>query len=311
MGSVRGENLRWHYTNAVGLLGIVEKRQLWATHFRFMNDTMEGVLMTEALETFIARQTGLAEGERDLLRNMLQSYQGAPHFMVTRVPDGNHFLLCGSKSGDELTLWRNYARDSISFAVGLDPEVPLGVIPPGEWNASSGEVLPWFDVDYRESGTELPAEYAGRLIDAVKRADLGDRIVDIDTALVDVLSRTKSAAFKDERECRVVSVVDSTALWRYRAGPLGITPYIALGTTSAWGVASSGEEVLPIRAIRLSANATPADHLALNALLENNGFGGGVEVEEVPTGNGGHVEETARLYAPSVDLLQAKNSLRV
>ena len=31
----------WHYTNLAGLIGIVERRKLWATDLRYLNDSTE------------------------------------------------------------------------------------------------------------------------------------------------------------------------------------------------------------------------------------------------------------------------------
>ncbi|MBM6588946.1 DUF2971 domain-containing protein [Brevibacterium sp. RIT 803] len=310
MSTTDADGLVWHYTDAGGLLGIIQGKQLWATHFQFMNDTLEGALMADPLDKFIADDDVLNSYEREMVKIMNQQYEGISRLKITRVPDGNHFLLCGSEKGDELTLWRNYAQGSVSFAIGLDPKCPLGVIPPRNSLTSSGRVQPWNKVDYREQDSELPDEYAARIRSAAQNTDKGDQIGDLSAALQYMYSQVKSSAFKDERETRVVCQTDNPDMWRFRAGQYGITPYVALGTANAWGENSPGDEPLPIRAIRLSANATPPDHLALNALLESHGFGGDAEIEEFMDHSGSIVDTYAREYEPPVQLIQATNSLR-
>ena len=108
---------------------------------------------------------------------------------------------------------------------------------------------------------------------------MSDRIRDVSSALLDVFCIAKSDAFEDERETRVVCLTTNTRLWNFRSGNFGITPYVGLGAADSWDDPSKGTDPLPIRAIRLSANASDADIFAVNALLEINGFAGGVEAE--------------------------------
>src|SRR5699024_1081578 len=158
-----------------------------------------------------------------------------------------------------------------SFAVGIDPESPLGVIPPKQVNFVNANVFPWRDVDYQPESSTLPETHMARIRAGLDDDDMGARIREVSAALRDIFCIVKSDAFEDEREARVVCLADNTRLWRFRSGEFGITPYVALGAADSWGEASEGSEPLPIRAIRLSSNASDADALAVNALLEVNG----------------------------------------
>jgi hypothetical protein len=42
------EGLLYHYTDQKGLLGILESKQLWATHYRYLNDTSEGQIVAQS-----------------------------------------------------------------------------------------------------------------------------------------------------------------------------------------------------------------------------------------------------------------------
>ena len=311
MTSSETDSLVWHYTDANGLMGMIKDRQVWATHFRFLNDSQEGWFLDKPLTDFLENDEPMSSSERDFIWDMLRPYVGQPITRMTKVPDGNHFLLCGSTSGDELTLWRNYARDAVSFAVGLDPQSPLGLVPPDkDVGITRHEMHPWRKVEYHSPETYLPTAYARRIREAVSQEDMGDRIVDVSDELTHLYSTVKSAAFKDERESRIVCVTNNTQLWRFRVSSYGITPYVALGGSDTWSGLSNGKIPLPIRAIRLSSNSTAADHLALNALLEHHGFRGDAKYEEIYDDTGRHVDTIYEEHEPPVQLLQSSNSLR-
>lgn len=309
MNAVESPDLVWHYTDASGLLGMVQGRQVWATHFQFMNDTMEGVLLLEPLRTFVKSSSTLSASDKDFMEKMLEPYAGESRLTISRVPDGNLFLLCGSTEGDELTLWRNYARENISFAVGLDPNVPLGIIPPDGDNVGFNSIQHWEKVRYQEPASHLPEEYQEQLRGALAAVDGGDRIRETSDQIQKILSFTKAKAFRDERETRLVVEANSTPLWRFRSGRFGITPYVALGVSEAWGKKSDGIAPLPIKKIRLSAAAKTADRLALDALLEKNGFAGSTDFGEVEF-EGGDRGVWAFETPPPVKILQASNFLR-
>lgn len=304
------DTLVWHYTNASGLLGMIEKRQLWATHYRFMNDSLEGSVLEHAVQKLI-NSSDLIEGDRALIREMYRTFDGIPMNLYSRTPNGNRFLLCGANSGDELTLWRNYAREEISFAVGIDSESPLGVIPPKQGLLGNPDISAWKAVDYQPESSILPDSHMSRIKAGLKLGDEGDKIRRVSDLLRDIFCMVKSSAFKDERETRVVCVTDNIHLWRFRSGNFGITPYVALGAAESWGETSKGEDVLPIRAIRVSSNAKDADILALNALLEANGFEGDVDTEEGFDHEGRPIIGSYSEIEPPVKILQASNSLRL
>lgn len=287
---------------------MVQGRQLWATHYQFVNDKREGSVFDEAMSALL-NSDDLSFPEQDLLKRLYRPSEARVDIGVTRVPEQNRFLLCGSASGDELTLWRNYAREDVSFAVGFDPKAPLGVIPPKANINVNANVFPWKLVDYQPAISTVPEAYMCRIRNGLNQKNGGAQIGKIQEVLLDMLCVAKSEAFKDERESRVVCLADNTDLWRFRPGRLGITPYVALGFAKEWGEGSTGEALLPIRAIRLSANASEADMLALDALLEANGFAGRVEVDFDDTGR--PVNGTVRAFEPPVHILKASNSLRL
>jgi hypothetical protein len=110
----------FHYTTAEGLLGIMQKRGLWATHMRFLNDFTDlsyGARMVRSeLERF--RAPGRRPGEiarrifgevRDGLLAMLDDCEAKT----------KHFIVCFCESDDLLSQWRGYASVGGGFALGF------------------------------------------------------------------------------------------------------------------------------------------------------------------------------------------------
>lgn len=110
-------NLVWHYTDGAALMNIIANNELWASSAAFMND------MNELLSGNLELRKHFDE-QRDTLPGPVTK------LLERHIPkDGsrtkNAFVLSGSTDPDSLTLWRNYGRHQVSFAVGFDKAVPL------------------------------------------------------------------------------------------------------------------------------------------------------------------------------------------
>ena len=62
VGDEPGPGLLYHYTDQKGLSGIIDSGNIWATHFRFLNDTSERL---EALDFITKSVDQIASTERD------------------------------------------------------------------------------------------------------------------------------------------------------------------------------------------------------------------------------------------------------
>jgi hypothetical protein len=106
-------NVLYHYTNAKGLLGILETNCLWATSARYLSDASEysyGLnLIGEAVEKRIRETTETKERVYlEVTRNNLREFPGVCVVSLTR-------------QGDLLSQWRGYAGCCGGFSVGLNP----------------------------------------------------------------------------------------------------------------------------------------------------------------------------------------------
>jgi hypothetical protein len=117
------EGLLYHYTTQEGLLGIIEKQKIWATHLQYLNDTSEGQIFTKLLLDELNRRaaadaekssTNITEFER-LLR---LSIDPADHQNETIdigssafswISNQSAFVTSFSADGNLLSQWRAYS----------------------------------------------------------------------------------------------------------------------------------------------------------------------------------------------------------
>ena len=129
----RDKKLRYHYTDATGLIGILTSHRLWATDTRFLNDPSEGRFLPEKLLALMAGKVGgLSARERDVIdairRNLASPRDTSSTFSVSFCADG-----------DLLSQWRGYGSFGTGYAIGLDlhdgPPPQLGLF----YDVSYGE----------------------------------------------------------------------------------------------------------------------------------------------------------------------------
>jgi hypothetical protein len=104
----------YHYTNDVGLRGILESKKLWLTDIFNLNDPSElrhGV--SNAVEILRAR-TEDGPKECKIFADRFA------RFSQTGMPDSAHYFVCSfSATGDDLGQWRAYADNGRGYAIGF------------------------------------------------------------------------------------------------------------------------------------------------------------------------------------------------
>lgn len=123
----------YHYTDARGLMGIVEKKVLRATHHRYLNDRGEirfgfelALEVLEKLESKIGPK--LTNRTKAKIEEMIQ---------------GDSYVACVSTSHNTLSQWRAYASDGAGYCIGLSlPDSERSKMGTGQ--SSSGEFAYWF-----------------------------------------------------------------------------------------------------------------------------------------------------------------------
>jgi hypothetical protein len=106
----------YHYTNDVGLKGILETGQLWLTDIFSLNDPSE---LTHGFSVAINALTSKVASDSRVSQIFTKNFaafaeQGA-------IQKTAHFFMCSfSSCGDDLGQWRAYADNGRGYAIGFD-----------------------------------------------------------------------------------------------------------------------------------------------------------------------------------------------
>jgi hypothetical protein len=246
----------YHYTPQEGLLGIVEKKKLWATKIQYMNDATEFRLALKMVRKELDRVIGNAHqaSERTAAAGFQESLKG--------IEDINIFAACFCEDGDLLSQWRGYTRGRHGYAIGFDTDVLMQVADRGGF--ALGPCI--YDRNVQSKIVhEVVLQCIKSELDFYTNRRLG-----FHGPLADILFRYgaffKDASFQEEREWRLVSrpIVYNDDQLRFRPGSSTIAPYYALPINH--------EDGLPIRKVVVG----PCPHTELSksavvALLTRHG----------------------------------------
>jgi hypothetical protein len=109
----------YHYTNDVGLRGIIESGKIWLTDIFNLNDPSE---LSHGFSQAISILNDRASTGHPATKLFAQTFQ---HFGTAGgLQASAHFFVCSfSSRGDELGQWRAYADDGRGYALGFDTRV--------------------------------------------------------------------------------------------------------------------------------------------------------------------------------------------
>lgn len=304
--------LVWHYTNAQGLMGILQSNAIWASSCAVLNDKSEIEYSKEVINEIL--EYHYHDFEDEAYNNIEGSdefdYEDYSH--IQRCVSGamsiahswdssNVFIACASKSGNDLGQWREYSGLN-GYALGLEKVVPLTppkIIADQTNDAMQDQRIYWQDVSY---GVDLQyfksiffAAYkrsAVRIKEAYEQDffDFDEIELEISRFFAPLITCTKHPGFTVEGESRlIVDQPDIGLSARFRAGNYGIGRYIeltAVNSTSDATFDHSGaqderhlRQKLPIRKILLGpAISQEQSRIELCHLLKGTGYDH-VEVE--------------------------------
>ena len=104
----------FHYTTNQGLMGILEKKKIWATHYRYVNDFSEfdygrGI----ALRIIRDIKTG---SDHVIVKLMLDKIL---EFIEAESAVNHYYVACFCGEDDLLSQWRGYANAGIGYSLHL------------------------------------------------------------------------------------------------------------------------------------------------------------------------------------------------
>jgi hypothetical protein len=118
----------WHYTDAAGARGILTQRDLWATHYAFLNDREELIHGEKVVQSAVEELADELEGDtRQILRDFLSGW-GA--FRLSAHTDVFVASFC-TDGGDRLSQWRGYGGAGAGYAIGFKSIPALADVTPG------------------------------------------------------------------------------------------------------------------------------------------------------------------------------------
>lgn len=109
----------FHYTNCVGLRGILSSGQLWMTDMFALNDPSElHYGYSEAIERL---RSSVGETDNAAGRYRQEFASQLENKTREKLKKSGHYFCCSfSRNGDDLGQWRMYADDGKGFALGFD-----------------------------------------------------------------------------------------------------------------------------------------------------------------------------------------------
>jgi len=251
----------YHYTTQQGLLGIINDKEIWATHTQYLNYVREfRHALDLAKEELSAMQNEPARNERE--RTCLAEMERALLPGMERI---NVCVCSFSEHGDVLSQWRAYGGSASGFAIGFS----------GDFLRKTATDYGWLvpviydEQDQRELVRTLLEDVLG---ENLKRSNekpegysvLGGNLVDYLYRYAPIL---KHKSFKEECEWRIVTrpLIFVDDRFRYRTGTSMLIPYYRLPL--------GNEEALGIQEVIIGPTPYPEQsHRSINGLLLKNEF---------------------------------------
>lgn len=209
------ENI-YHYTTQRGILGIIQRREMWATQVHFLNDRNEIFLTFKLLKEELERQY-----DKTQTRPLKRLLKGIREFLD--VMDQGHICISSfCETGDLLSQWRGYGNLGKGYAIGFDLKELKRI-------AHKHHFILWPCVYC----PDLQLELVRYLIDLwcsqftdgnFTQAQI---LKQIDIDICQLAPIIKDESFIEEKEWRLVSSVvsDQSARFAFREGEYALIPY--------------------------------------------------------------------------------------
>ncbi len=104
----------YHYTDQKGLLGVIKKKEIWASHHQCLNDTQEFLHAKSIIRAEINKRCASTNPEnRSSFETMRAALDGPG------MEEVNLYVASFSQDGDSLPQWRAYGGQVSGFALGF------------------------------------------------------------------------------------------------------------------------------------------------------------------------------------------------
>jgi hypothetical protein len=215
----------YHYTGAVGLLGIIQNRTLWATDYQHLNDRKEYRIGAKLLQDELGR-CRLEEKQRRSFERLVAETQRSC------------YVLSFSEMGDQLSQWRAYCPGGNGYSLGFQQSNALFAsakqhhfnLVRCEYDVQEQRKLCRYLVESFLDGMVTKQSWWSENKDVPSRVRAFFARYQWNLALALVMSALKHHGFEEEKEWRLVSQYPDEALYgvSFRFGRFGVTPYFEL-----------------------------------------------------------------------------------
>lgn len=255
----------YHYTDAKGLLGIIENNRLWASDVSFLNDPSETRFFPDFLfSTMENRKGGITDQQQEII-HLLKGK------LTSSRPTFQTLCISLSRSGDLLSQWRGYGNFGNGYAVEFKNS--LGLVHP--------QLGLFYDVCYGD--TDI-TDFSNDLLCIMDEAFVkwGDDLIDDWARVIQALAiGFKDSSYAEEKESRIVVNYSGNtdrgpdfsreAPLCFRTRGSDIVPYIPLSL----GLMMEGEPTPKLAIQRIIAGPGvdfELNYHSITQLLQKNGY---------------------------------------
>lgn len=241
----------YHYTSQTGMLGIVENKEIWATHTQYMNDQREYLHALDLVEKEIRKRIN-STADRDIRYQLDEMCQG-----IQGIESMNVCVCSFSAVRDSLPQWRTYGGSTSGYAIGVSGDFLSTIV-----ERERFYLAPCL---YKENDQlELVQAIVGLVLEENLERDRKQEKVYLPRGgnLCAYLHRyapiLKDKAFSVEEEWRIIShpLACTFERFSYRSGNSMIIPYYRIPLTTESGQINIKEVVVgPTPHIKQSVNS--------------------------------------------------------
>jgi hypothetical protein len=229
----------FHYTTASALNSIFASRELWATHFRYLNDPSEFLHGEEIF--FREAKTLLLQSSADSLPRMfLQRF--VDDFPKMRLSEAmNIYVTSFSENSDQLSQWRGYGDDGAGYSIGFKRlprptgskrDAPLGInLYRCSYDAASFQGRASDLLKEVAAGFEKYVQRQAKREETARAFFAMAMSIGFRRVATEIL-RLKHGSYAEEKEWRLIVLAAPSRdlkYVRFRNGSRGMIPYLPIG----------------------------------------------------------------------------------
>lgn len=255
----------YHYTDAAGLIGMLNSGQIWMTDYRFLNDKTEYTHTTKVSKSVISE---LLKKEPTDTQSRLYSTILAHEELEEPTAS---FVFSLSQRRDDLSQWRGYAREGEGFTLGLSGEALC------EASCNDENGFNFASVEYELATQSRVLQRALQDIEKQIAVQLNKPDADLDEILDDAarafvwLRRNRGAlnkhhSFRGEMEWRLVSYLTHDEPTKVRSSGPRLVRYVE------FDVSVARDSRLPLVEIGIGPGFSGAEKAAVESLCRNHDY---------------------------------------